>query len=51
MVFVCLLQLRELIEEYDDGEGEEGGGAPDVRHLRIENKNFYFACKKNAQVS
>ncbi len=48
--------LKELIEEYDDGEVEggdgSGGGAagiPDNRHVRIENKNFYFACKKNAQ--
>ena len=43
-------QLKELIEEFDDGEGDDGAVAPDVRHLRIENKNFYFACKKNAQV-
>lgn len=42
-------QLRELIEEFDDGEADDGAVAPDVRHLRIENKNFYFACKKNAQ--
>lgn len=41
--------LKELIEEYDDGEIEEAASAPQSRHLRIENKNFFFACKKNAQ--
>lgn len=41
--------LKELIEEYDDGEIEEAANTPDNRHVRIENKNFYFACKKNAQ--
>jgi hypothetical protein len=41
--------LKELIEEYDDGEIEEAASAPQSKHLRIENKNFFFACKKNAQ--
>lgn len=42
--------LKELIEEYDDGEVEQAAaGAPDNRHVRIENKNFFFSCKKNAQ--
>ena len=44
--------LKELIEEFDDGEVEAeaaSGAPPDNRHVRIENKNFYFACKKNAQ--
>ncbi len=44
-------QLKELIEEYDDGEADEAGAGPENRHLRIENKNFYFTCKTNAQVS
>jgi len=43
------LHLKELIEEYDDGEIEEAAAAPDNRHVRIENKNFFFSCKKNAQ--
>merc|ERR1712020_226124 len=41
--------LGELIDEYDNGEIEEAASAPQSRHLRIENKNFFFACKKNAQ--
>lgn len=41
--------LKELIEEYDDGEVEEAAAAPQSRHVRIENKNFFFSCKKNAQ--
>merc|ERR1719151_114269 len=36
------LHLKELIEEYDDGEIEEAAAAP-------ENKHFFFSCKKNAQ--
>jgi len=43
------LHLKELIEEYDDGEIEEAASAPENRHVRIENKNFFFSCKKNAQ--
>lgn len=51
------LYLKELIEEFDDGvdglSGEDGGassgGGGDNRHVKIENKNFYFSCKKNAQ--
>jgi len=43
------LHLKELIEEYDDGEIEEAAAAPENRHVRIENKNFFFSCKKNAQ--
>merc|ERR1719245_35446 len=41
--------LKELIEEYDDGEIEPAAQAPQSRHVRIENKNFFFSCKKNAQ--
>lgn len=41
--------LKELIEEYDDGEAETAAQAPQSRHVRIENKNFFFSCKKNAQ--
>jgi len=41
--------LKELIEEFDDGELEEAAAVPENRHVRIENKNFFFACKKNAQ--
>jgi len=41
--------LKELIEQYDDGEVEEAAATPQSRHLKIENKNFYFACKKNAK--
>lgn len=41
--------LKELIEEYDDGEAEAASQAPQSRHVRIENKNFFFSCKKNAQ--
>ena len=40
-------ELREFFEEF--GEIEEAASAPQSRHLRIENKNFFFACKKNAQ--
>ena len=43
------LHLKELIEQYDDGEVEEAAATPQSRHVKIENKNFYFACKKNAQ--
>lgn len=43
-------QLKELIEEYDDGTCDDGGSGPEGRHVRIENKNFFFSCKKNAQV-
>ena len=41
--------LKELIEEYDDGEADAASQAPQSRHVRIENKNFFFSCKKNAQ--
>lgn len=41
--------LKELIEEYDDGEPDSTPNAPQSRHVRIENKNFFFSCKKNAQ--
>lgn len=41
--------LKELIEEYDDGEPDTTPNAPQSRHVRIENKNFFFSCKKNAQ--
>ena len=45
-----IFQLKELIEEYDDGTCDDGGSGPEGRHVRIENKNFFFSCKKNAQV-
>ena len=41
--------LKELIEEYDDGEIEEAANIPENRFVKIENKNFFFSCKKNAQ--
>merc|ERR1712212_383780 len=41
--------LKELIEEYDDGDAEEAMNAPQNKHLRIENKNFYFDIKRNQQ--
>ena len=31
------------------GEVEEAAATPQSRHVKIENKNFYFACKKNAK--
>merc|ERR1712114_21208 len=41
--------LRELVEEYDNGDAEEALSAPQNKHLRIENKNFYFDVKRNQQ--
>lgn len=41
--------LGELIEEYDNGDAEEALTAPQNKHLRIENKNFYFDIKRNQQ--
>jgi len=41
--------LGELIDEYDNGDAEEAVSAPQNRHLRIENKNFYFDIKRNQQ--
>jgi len=42
--------LKALIEEYDvDGEVEEAANTPQSKHVKIENKNFFFACKKNAK--
>merc|ERR1712080_663654 len=41
--------LGELIDEYDNGDAEEAVAAPQNRHLRIENKNFYFDIKRNQQ--
>merc|ERR1719513_113136 len=42
--------LQELIEQYDvDGEVEQAASAPGSKHVKIENKNFYFECKKNAK--
>jgi len=40
--------LRELIEEYDNGE-VDAIHEPQNQHLRIENKNFYFDVKRNQQ--
>jgi hypothetical protein len=41
--------LGELIDEYDNGDAEEALTAPQNRHLKIENKNFYFDIKSNQQ--
>jgi len=42
--------LQELIEQYDvDGEVEQAASGPQLKHVKIENKNFYFECKKNAK--
>jgi len=41
--------LGELIEEYDNGDAEEALSAPQNKHLRVENKNFYFDIKRNQQ--
>ena len=41
--------LGELINEYDTGDAEDALAAPQNRHLRVENKNFYFDIKKNQQ--
>merc|ERR1712218_531129 len=41
--------LGELIDEYDNGDAEEAMSGPQNKHLRIENKNFYFDIKKNQQ--
>ena len=41
--------LGELIDEYDNGDVEEALAAPQNRHLRVENKNFYFDIKRNQQ--
>lgn len=32
-----------------DGEVEQAASAPQSKHVKIENKNFYFECKKNAK--
>jgi len=45
----CCRHCAQELEEYDDGEIEEAAAAPENRHIRIENKNFFFSCKKNAQ--
>ena len=44
-----LTDLGELINEYDTGDAEDALAAPQNRHLRVENKNFYFDIKRNAQ--
>ena len=41
--------LKELIEEYDDGQADADSQATQSRHVRIEKKNFFFSFKKNAQ--
>lgn len=41
--------LKELIEEYNDGDVEEASNFPENRNIRIENKTFFFSCKRNAQ--
>jgi hypothetical protein len=46
-----VLQLKELIDEYGDSAGEAGASGLDSRHVKIENKNFFFSCKKNLQVN
>ena len=39
--------LGELINEYDTGDAEDALAAPQNRHLRVENKNFYFDIGQN----
>ena len=41
--------LKELIEEYDDGEAEMASQAPQSGHVQSEIKNFLFSCKESAQ--
>lgn len=41
--------LGELIDEYDNGDAEDAMNGPQNKHIRIENKNFYFDIKKNQQ--
>lgn len=42
--------LKELIDNYDNSDIEsESASASQNRHIKIENKNFFFSCKKNAQ--
>lgn len=41
--------LGELIDQYDNGDAEEALNGPQNKHLRIENKNFYFDVKRNQQ--
>lgn len=38
--------LKELIEEYDDGEPDSTPNAPQSRHVRIENKNFFLLLQE-----
>ena len=39
--------MGELIKEYDTGDAEDALAAPQNRHLRVENKNFYFDIGQN----
>ena len=41
--------IGELIDEYDNGDADDAVNGPQNKHLRIENKNFYFDIKKNQQ--
>jgi len=41
--------LGELIEEYDNGDAEDAMSGPQNKHIRVENKNFYFDIKRNQQ--
>merc|ERR1712137_253028 len=41
--------LGELIDEYDNGDAEDAMNGPQNKHIRVENKNFYFDIKRNQQ--
>jgi len=41
--------LGELIDEYDNGDAEDAMSGPQNKHIRVENKNFYFDIKRNQQ--
>ena len=43
-------KLKVVKDDYDPaGDAEEALSAPQNKHLRIENKNFYFDIKRNQQ--
>ncbi len=46
--FLCWLSFA-LIGLFFSGDAEEALNAPQNKHLRIENKNFYFDIKRNQQ--
>merc|ERR1712209_327670 len=39
----------EVMYKYDNGDADDAVNGPQNKHLRIENKNFYFDIKKNQQ--